>query len=238
MIAPDGRWPCLMATWLVTVVMVSPAAAQQGGDTPALRPGHVTVSGGIGWIGSYTVGDRTAELRGNGPGASAAPFDLFRASSSIDASLAPEARIGFAVTPALTVEAGVSYHRPGLTTSISGDSESAAVTLDSEQLVQYLVDVAAVWQIPGASLGQHARPFVLAGGGYLRQLYDERTLVETGSVYFAGAGLRYWLRGGDGATRSIGLRGEARALWRRKGVEFEGKTRVAPTAALHLFVEF
>ena len=87
------------------------------------------------------------------------------------------------------------------------------------------------------TFGPRVRPFVLAGGGYLRQLYDERTLVETGSLYYAGAGVRYWLRGGDGQRRSVGLRADGRAQWRRDGVEFEGKTRVAPVVTLHLFLE-
>jgi hypothetical protein len=73
--------------------------------------------------------------------------------------------------------------------------------------------------------------------GYLRQLYDERTLVETGQVYYGGGGVRYWLRGGAGARGSLGLRGDVRATWRHDGVEFEGKTRLWPTVAVLLFWE-
>jgi len=92
--------------------------------------------------------------------------------------------------------------------------------------------------LPGPVVAGRLRPFVAAGGGYLRQLYSERTLVETGQVYFAGAGVRYWLRGGDGIRRSVGVRSDIRAQWRRDGVEFEGRTRVAPVWAAHLFAEF
>ena len=63
-------------------------------------------------------------------------------------------------------------------------------------------------------------------------------MVETGSVYYAGAGVRYWLRGGDGQSRSMGLRADGRAMWRLDGVDFEDRTRVAPTATLHMFFEF
>ena len=63
-------------------------------------------------------------------------------------------------------------------------------------------------------------------------------LVETGSVYYAGGGVRYWLKGGDGQARSIGLRADARAQWRRNGVEFAGQTRVAPVIGVHGFFEF
>ena len=57
-------------------------------------------------------------------------------------------------------------------------------------------------------------------------------------MYYAGGGLRYWLRGGDGQRRAVGLRADARAQWRVDGVEFEGRTRVAPLVIIHAFVEF
>jgi hypothetical protein len=190
------------------------------------------------WTGGYPIGDITAQLRGNAVGSTAPPFTLFRAESSMDPAAGADARVGFAVTRSVTLEVGVSYQRPGLTTSLSQDAEAAAVTIDAERLSQYVVDIGAVWQLPRITLGRRVRPFVLAGGGYLRQLYDERTLVETGSVYYAGGGVRYWLRGGDGQRRSLGVRADGRALWRVDGVEFAGQTRIAPVLALHLFMEF
>jgi hypothetical protein len=36
----------------------------------------------------------------------------------------------------------------------------------------------------------------------------------------------------------VGLRGDARALWRRGGVEFEGDVRVMPVLRVAAFVEF
>jgi hypothetical protein len=196
------------------------------------------VSGGIIWTGGYAIGDRTAELRGNAVGPTAPPFTLFRAESSVDARTGVPVRVGFAVTRDLTVEFGVSYQRPGITTSLSRDAEVAAVAIDAERLSQYVFDAAALWQLPGLRLGARARPFVLAGGGYLRQLYDERTLVEHGSIYYAGGGLRYWLRGGDGSRHAVGIRTDARLQWRIDGVEFEGNTRVAPAVAAYAFFEF
>ena len=216
----------------------SPAFAQGGTDAPSLRAHHVTVSGGLIWTGGYSIGSSTAELRGNGVGANAPSFTLFRSDSSFDAVAGVDGRVGFALTPGLTIEGGMSFQRPGITTELSGDAEAAAVTLDAERVAQYLFDAAVTWQIPGARLGSRVRPFVIAGGGYVRQLYDERTLVESGSVYYGGAGIRYWLRGGDGQARSIGLRADGRAMWRLDGVDFEDRTRVAPMLTLHLFVEF
>jgi hypothetical protein len=223
---------------VLSVGGTSHAVAQGGQIPPSLRAHHVTVSGGLVWTGGYSIGSATARLRGNGVGATAPSFTLFHADSSFDAVAGVDGRVGFAVTPALTVEAGVSYQRPGITTELSQDAEAAPVTLDAERVAQYLFDAAVSWQIPRARFGSRVRPFVIAGGGYLRQLYDERTVVETGSVYYAGGGVRYWLRGGDGQSRSIGLRGDGRAMWRLNGVDFEDQTRMAPMATLHMFVEF
>ena len=222
----------------MSAVATGHAFAQGRQVAPSLEAHHVTVSGGLLWTEGYSIGAATAELRGNGVGATAPPFTLFHAGSSFDAVVGVDGRVGFAVTPALTLEGGMSYQRPGITTELSQDAEAAAVTLDAERVAQYVFDAAVSWQIPRARLGTKVRPFVIAGGGYLRQLYDERTVVETGSVYYAGAGVRYWLRGGDGQRQSMGLRADGRAMWRLDGVDFEDRTRVAPTATLHMFFEF
>ncbi|MDP2388805.1 MAG: hypothetical protein Q8N52_00650, partial [Acidobacteriota bacterium] len=95
--------------------------------------------------------------------------------------------------------------------------------------------VAVVWHMP-VRLGPRVRPLVVGGAGYLRQLHEERTLVETGQVYYAGVGARYWIRGGSGTARSLGLRGDLRANLRRGGIDFEDKARVYPTFAVHLFL--
>jgi hypothetical protein len=108
--------------------------------------------------------------------------------------------------------------------------------LEAERLAQYVIDLGVVWQLPRPVLGR-LRPFVTGGGGYLRQLYDERTLVETGQVYYLGGGVRYWLSGGDARRRSLGLRGDVRATWRLDGVDFEDQTRAWPSVSLLMFWE-
>lgn len=222
----------------VSALASTDALAQARDEAPSLRPHHVTLSGGLVWTGGYDIGDATAELRGNTVGSNAPPFTLFRAESSVDATAGMEGRVGYVIARDLMVDVGVSYQRPGLTAKLSSDDEAAAVALDAERLSQYIVDVGVLWQLPGRGIGSRMRPFVTGGGGYLRQLYDERTVVETGSVYYAGAGLRYWLRGGDGQRRSIGLRADGRAMWRRGGVDFENEVRVIPVLRVDAFVEF
>ncbi|MEZ5287242.1 MAG: hypothetical protein R2712_21060 [Vicinamibacterales bacterium] len=225
----------LLAAALGVALSAAPAAAQ--GSAPALRAHRVSVSGGLTWTGGYDVGDAAAVLRGNGVGATPPSFTLLQADSRIGPAAGGDVRIGFALSPSLTIESGFGYSRPGLTTRVSADPEAAPITLDPERLSQFLVEAGIVWQVPGPVVAGRLRPFVSAGGGYLRQLYSERTLVETGRVFHAGGGMRYWLRGGDGVRRSLGLRGELRVLVRSGGVEFADRARAAPVAAVHLFAE-
>jgi opacity protein-like surface antigen len=222
---------------LAVAIGAAPASAQPPAEAPSLRRNHVTLAGGLTWAGGYSIGDATAELRSNGLGSSPPPFTYFRAESSVDTTIGGEFRIGFGLSRDLSVEFGVGYSTPGIRTELSQDAEAAAVTLDAEQLAQYVVDVGATWQLPRPVIGGRIRPFVTGGAGYLRQLYDERTLVESGSVYYAGGGVRVWLRGGDGQQRSLGVRTDVRATWRRDGVEFEDQTRWWPSVTAMIFWE-
>lgn len=224
--------------WILCVCLVVPAGvAAQGVDAPASRPGHLTIAGGLIWAGGYPIGDSAAALRSNATGATPPPFTLFRADTSVDAATGAEVRAGVAVTPSFTIEGGFTVSRPSLTVMLSDDAEASPTTLDAERLSQLTIDAGLVWQLPRPVLGGKLRPFVSGGGGYLRQLYDEQTLVETGRIVYAGGGARYWLRGGDGSRRAVGLRGDVRAMWRTDGVNFEEKTRVGPTVSLMLFWE-
>jgi hypothetical protein len=197
----------------------------------------VMISGGLSLAGGYSIGDATAELRGNGVGANPPAFTLFRAESSVEPTAGGEFRVGFGLARDLAVEVGVGYSAPGIRTDLSQDAEAAAITLDAEQLAQYVVDVSATWQLPRPVIGGRARPFLTGGAGYLRQLYDERTLVETGRIYYAGGGVRVWLRGGDGRRQALGIRSDVRATWRTDGVEFEGRTRLWPSVTAMMFWE-
>jgi hypothetical protein len=87
-------------------------------------------------------------------------------------------------------------------------------------------------------MGARMAPFVSGGAAFLRQLHEDRTMAETGQIYYAGGGARYWLRGGHGAGRAYGLRGDARMNFRRQGIDFEDQMRIYPTFSLSVFVGF
>jgi hypothetical protein len=220
---------------LVLMTLLSLPAIAQAQDAPSLREHRVTVSAGVSWSGGYDVGSATAQLRGNSPGATATPFTLFTADSRVSRATAPEIRAGFAITRRLLFEAGGSVSRPRIGVSITGDAEAPTQQLLGEELRQFLFDGSLSWQLP-IRLGGRLAPFVIGGGGYLRQLHEDRTLGETGQIYYAGGGARYFLRGGHGDARPIGLRGDVRVNVRRRGIDFDNTMRAYPTLSLQLFV--
>jgi hypothetical protein len=75
---------------------------------------------------------------------------------------------------------------------------------------------------------------VSAGGGYLRQLHEGRTLLQSGAVYRGGIGLDYLL--GEGATS--GLRVEFRAVVKSGGTTMDGNPHVAPALSVLWFSRF
>lgn len=211
-------------------------------DTPKLRAHRTMVSGGVTWSGPYGVGNSTASLRGNGPGASAPAFTFFTADARMKAALAPELRVEFALTPTLALDGGMSFARPRIGVAISGDAEAPAQELDGEKLDQYQIGAGVTWQPPMPMrwrllpIGRRVAPFVSVGAGYLRQLHEDRALAETGAVYHAGGGVRYWLHGGQSASTGVGVRADARINVRQNGIDFENKRRTYPSVSLMLFV--
>ena len=204
---------------------------------PSLRTHQFTVGGGVVWSGGYDIGDATASLRGNGPGATPLDVTLFTAESRITPATSPELQAGFAATERLAVEFGLAFTRPHIGVEISGDAEAPSQELPGERLQQYVIGGGVTWQVP-IRMGARMAPFVSGGAAFLRQLHEDRTMAETGQIYYAGGGARYWLRGGHGAGRAYGVRGDARVNFRRKGIDFEDKMRIYPTVSLSVFVGF
>jgi hypothetical protein len=222
------RWGALLALLLMPAV----AGAQ---EAPALRAHHFTIGAGLVWSGAYDIGTATAELRGNAPGAIAPPFTLLTADSRVTSVTSPELRVGFALSRRVAAEFGLALTRPRVGVAISGDAEAAAQHLLGEELQQYIFEGGVTWQLPFGARGRFA-PFVSGGGAFLRQLHEDRTLAESGQIYYSGVGARYWLRGGRGASTAIGLRGDARMNFRRNGIDFEDRMRRYPTFSLSLFI--
>ena len=167
------------------------------------------------------------------------PFALFDTSSQLDAAAALEGTVTIAVTPGWAVEVRGSAAQPDphhddhrrrrgqrhlhrrTRTSRSTSSTPRCSTTRA-----------------GAPLGSRTRLYLLAGGGYLRQLHEDNVLVETGATGHAGGGARVWLAGGHGSGIEAGLTGDVRWTFRSDGIAFEDGVRSLPAVSLRAFVGF
>ena len=235
MIAESAFHKGLRETGSCAAILLALALPSFAQEAPQLRDNRVTINAGLTWLGGYDVGASTAQLRGNGTGATPPPFSLFTADSGFSTTTAPELRVGVSLTPRLTIEGGVSLSHPRIGVTITGDPETASQELPGEEVQQYVFDGGLSWQLP-IPMGRRLAPFVMAGGGYLRQLHEDRTLAETGRIYYAGGGARYWLRGGRDRARPIGLRREFRINMRSNGIDFEDQSRTYPSFSVFAFI--
>jgi hypothetical protein len=229
----------------------TPAGGQRGGGTrqSAAQPAPVRQADrahafdltlGAQWSGSSPLGVSQATMTPN-QGGSTRSFVLFRSSADLEAAPGLEARLGFALNDSLAIEGGVAYSRPAVRVSLSDDFEQAPqAAFDAERLNQYVVDAALVVYLRKLAFARRrARPFVFGGGGYLRQLHEGNTLVDIGQVYYFGGGVKYLLRDRPGRRLGgIGLRVDARAMYRRKGYTFEDKGRLVPVVGGGLLLAF
>lgn len=213
----------------------SPAGAQA--PPPFLRTHGIEIDFGGLWLGGIDFGGAGATLTRNQT--PQAPYTLFETASRMTPVVGLETRLGFHLTRVLSVEAGLTYARPTLETTVSGDTEGAPPVDARETLSHFVIDVSGVLHLPRFRVGR-AVPFVLGGAGYLRELHQDNVLVETGRQYHVGGGLKLPLVLRRGFIKSLGLRLEGRACFRTGGVDLDEDEPVRPTGAggASLIVEF
>ena len=216
---------------IATTVFVRGAEAQ-----PALAlPGRVELAGGVLWMGAQSLGSRDANLT-TGTGSA---LRLFSSSSDLAGAPALEARVAIRVAGAIDLEATASRTKRDLRTRLSNDAENALGATVAETVDQYVVGAAVVWYPQSRRLNPRIRPFVIAGGNYLRQLHEAATLVESGETYDIGGGVKWFL-----ATRTrkrmkaIGIRVDGRVVVHNKGITFDGRRTISPAAAALFFARF
>lgn len=226
----------LRSSLTVAFLLVAAVGAQAqvwigGGSVP--RRGSWEVSGGALWSQGYDLGDRTATLTRN-PGTGPSPFELFTAETRLDPAPAGHGRLGIYVARRVSLEGGIQYSRPLLTTTLSNDAEGAASITASETVTRYVFTGSIVFHL-GSFAGGRATPFVLGGGGYVRELHEGAELVETGQEVHAGAGVKFWF--GTGRRRA-GVRGDVGVSLRERGITFTEARRTVPTAGVSLIYLF
>ena len=199
----------------------------------AQRRSSVEIAPGAIWFSGMDLGSATATLERPGGG----EFELFTTSTQLEPGFGPAISASFFVTERAALEAAFSYTRPGASTRVTGDAEDAASVTSEIGLQQYLVEGNLRWYL--GSPRRAWRPFVRAGGGYLRQLDDSNAHVETGRTMQLGLGLdRSFRERTSGMLRRAGLRIDGRAVARSGGFDVDDSLRVGFSAGAAFFLGF
>ena len=210
----------------------APAAQAQSAARP--EPGRFEFAVGPLWVGRQTLGASDATLT-TGVGGT---LPLFSTSTELSSMAGIEARIGVRVTRALEAEASASYGKPHLRTAIGNDTENAASVTATDAMQQFTVGGGVLWYLPRRGASRLA-PFLTGGAAYLRQLHEDATLVATGKMSQFGGGVKYLLRARDrNRLKGVGVRIDARAVLRSKGIAFDDRQHFSPAAGASLFVRF
>jgi hypothetical protein len=213
------------------VLLQSSAAFAQTADPPT----RFEVAFGALWIGHQPLGT----INANETVSDGSTTPLFSTTSDLAGVAGMDGRVGVRIARSFVAEAEASYLKPQLRIAISGDTEGAAPLTATETIQQFTVGGGVLWYVPNHGWSPRVAPFAMAGGGYLRQLHEQNTLVETGSFIQFGGGATYLLSSQPRFhTRGIGARVDLRAIRRSGGVAFDGGGRTAPAFGLSAFVRF
>lgn len=222
-----------------TAQVATLAAALAGGAARAsaqttVLPGRVEFGVGGLWIGAESLGTADA----NETTSTGAARRLFTATSTLAAAPALDVRAGVKVTPALEAEVSATYAQPQLRVQLSADTEGAASITATESLQQFTVGGGANWHFLPRRPSRIV-PFIGGGGGYLRQLHTGATLAQTGQFYQAGGGVKVMLSSRIRKhLKGAGIRADARAFIRSKGVSFDGRRSASLALGASFFVRF
>jgi hypothetical protein len=216
----------------VASLQVPSVRAQSAG---AAEPGRFEAAIGPLWVGRQALGSSDANET-TGAGGS---LTLFSTSTDLSSASGLEARIGVKLSRAFEAEASGTYATPQLRTQVSNDFEGAAPATATEVIQQFTIGAGVVWYVRPARSASRLAPFATAGAGYLRQLHESGTLVETGRFYQFGGGVKYLFVSRPGShLKGIGARIDVRAVVRQQGIAFDAGRHISPAVGASLFARF
>jgi hypothetical protein len=215
-------------------VGLCPAKVDAQSSAPT-EQGRFELSIGALWMGGESYGSHDASLTT----ATGGSIRLFSTSSELDSTAGLELRFAGRVAANIDAEVAASYATPELRTTISGDLEAAGSTVAVETVQQFIIEGAAIIKLTRWRPRPRVLPFVSVGAGYLRQLHDAKTLVETGQTYHVGGGAKLaMVSRRDSRLKEIGLRMEARACIRNGGVALDERSHTTAAITAALFARF
>jgi hypothetical protein len=180
---------------------------------------EITASGGR-WDG-YDLGRVSPSITGpqvpNG-----SPVLVLNSDVSVEPGASAELRVSWRVWRAIYAEAIGGLGRNTIEARIHDDLEQAPAATVSASLMQITLEGGALVEV--ARLPMPAGRLVIfgaGGGGYLRQVHEDRVLVETGSTVYAGGGVKWRTSATrpQGITQRLLLRADVRLVTRSGGVD-------------------
>lgn len=186
---------------------------------------EVTASGGR-W-GGYDLGERRPAI--TGPQApSGSPVTLFDADVSVQSGAAAEVRIGWRLLRRIYAEATGGLGANDVRVRVSEDIEQAPDETIASRLTQITIEGGALVEVVRlGAVGGELVPFVTGGAGYLRQVHEDRVLIETGQTVYGGAGVKWRARAAKpkGLLQRLVVRGDVRLVSRSGGADIDESRR-------------
>jgi hypothetical protein len=209
----------LSAAIVGATALIAPVAASA---QPRL---DVTISGAR-WDGYGLDHGRVAITGPQTPTGS--PVTLFETDAAIQPGPGAELRLGWRVFRGVYAEATGGLGVNAIEARVSGDIEQAPAITVSSTLAQITIEGGALVEVATLRvLAGNLVPFVDGGGGYLRQVHEERVLVETGRTMYVGAGVKWRSPAMKprGWVQRFVLRADARFVSRTAGVDVDDARR-------------
>jgi len=218
-----------LAVAAILLLVPASAAAQVYPSSTAPRAGTIEIGGGVIWTGGYDAGGGDAALSPNST-TGAPPVTLFTSSARVSAVTGIEARAGVYLGSRVSAEATFQFSRPTMRVELDDDFENATAVEAEGRVSSYIFGGSLLYHFGSGRVV----PFVIGGGGYLRQLDEDNADVLSGSEIHGGGGVKVWFD----SSRHFGLRADAQVSSRSKSAGFEDKRRVLPVLGAGLTYRF
>jgi hypothetical protein len=218
-----------VAVFVLLWMLMNPAFAGAQSRDVAIDLPRVEAGAGLIWSGVSELGGRDATMTSNESG-TPQRLVFFKTDSQMKGAPGAGGWAGANLSRFVGIEGGFQYSRPTIRTRITADAEGVTdATLTATRLIsQSIFEANVLLYAPGARFDQQRTiPFLIAGGGYLRQGYrDGDDLSDTGWIYQIGLGFK-WVSGLTQARRASGpgLRLDVRYVVRDGGLDFQDNAR-------------
>ena len=210
---------------IVIAVAVCAAALLAPRASTAQPRLDVTVSGA--WWEGYELGQQRAAITGPQT-PTGSPVTLFDSDSAIRSGPGAELRLGWRVFDGVYAEATGGLGINDIEARVHDDIEQAPAITVSSTLTQLTIEGGVLVDLPALRLpAGNLVPFVDGGGGYLRQVHEDRVLIETGRTLYVGGGVK-WQSGAaqpNELMQRLVVRADARFVSRTGGVDVEDVRR-------------